>query len=42
MTKVDEIADGIHRIHTPASIPGTPGFSFNQYLIRYDEPLLSA
>jgi flavorubredoxin len=36
---VDEIADGIYRISTP--FPGLPGgFSFNQYLVRDDEPLL--
>lgn len=34
-TRIDEIADGIFRIATPA-----PGFSFNQYLILDDEPLL--
>jgi flavorubredoxin len=38
-TRVDEIADGIYRIHTPVPLlPG--GFSFNQYLITGDEPLL--
>lgn len=38
-TNVDEIADGIYRINTPVStIPG--GFSFNQYLILDDQPLL--
>src|SRR5581483_6408362 len=40
-TTVDEIASGIHRISTPfhdLPIPG--GFSFNQYLIVDDEPLL--
>jgi flavorubredoxin len=38
-TCVDEIADGIFRISTPvANIPG--GFSFNQYLVVDDEPLL--
>jgi flavorubredoxin len=40
-TRVDEIADGVYRIHTPlppSVIPG--GFSFNQYLILDDEPLL--
>lgn len=37
--RVDEIADGIHRISTPvAGVPG--GFSFNQYLVVDDEPLL--
>lgn len=39
-TNVHEIADGIYRIHTPVVIPGGGGFSFNQYLIVDDEPLL--
>jgi len=40
-TTVDEIADGIYRISTPVppgAIPG--GFTFNQFLIGGDEPLL--
>ncbi|HEX9406107.1 MAG TPA: MBL fold metallo-hydrolase [Thermoanaerobaculia bacterium] len=38
-TNVAEIAEGVYRINTPvAEIPG--GFSFNQYLIVDDEPLL--
>ena len=38
-TRVDEIADGIFRISTAsAAIPG--GFTFNQFLIVDDEPLL--
>ena len=40
-TRIDEIADGIFRISTPippAMIPG--GFTFNQYLIKDDAPLL--
>jgi flavorubredoxin len=40
-TRVDEIADGIYRISTPRppqSFPG--GFTFNQFLIDDDEPLL--
>ena len=41
-TNVAEIADGIHRIATP--VPANPslpaGFSFNQYLIVDDAPLL--
>ncbi|MBD0371087.1 MAG: MBL fold metallo-hydrolase [Pyrinomonadaceae bacterium] len=38
-TNVHEIADGIYRINTP--IPDAPGgFSFNQYLIVDDAPLL--
>jgi flavorubredoxin len=40
-TNVHEIADGIYRINTPVALPDGPGaFSFNQYLIRDDEPLL--
>ena len=38
-TNVHEIAEGIYRINTPVAIPGG-GFSFNQYLIVDDEPLL--
>jgi len=41
-TSVAEIADGIYRISTPVppmpSLPG--GFSFNQFLVVDDEPLL--
>ncbi|MEO7092157.1 MAG: MBL fold metallo-hydrolase [Polyangiales bacterium] len=38
-TAVDEIEAGIYRIHTPIKdMPG--GFSFNQYLVLDDEPLL--
>lgn len=38
-TRIDEIADGIYRISTPfTEVPG--GFSFNQYLIADDDPLL--
>jgi len=37
-TNVHEIADGIYRISTPVPVPG--GFSFNQYLVLDDEPLL--
>jgi flavorubredoxin len=38
-TNIFEIADGIYRINTPLSVvPG--GFSFNQYLIVDDEPML--
>jgi flavorubredoxin len=38
-TRIDEIADGLFRIHTPSdAVPG--GFSFNQYLVLDDEPLL--
>ena len=41
MTRIDEISDGIYRISTPVSpavVAG--GFSFNQYLIVDDAPLL--
>jgi flavorubredoxin len=40
-TNIQEIADGIYRINTPVALEGGPGgFSFNQYLILDDEPLL--
>jgi flavorubredoxin len=40
-TNIREIADGIYRINTPIAMPGGPGhFSFNQYLIVDDAPLL--
>ncbi len=40
-TNVHEIAEGIYRINTPVAIPGSQdGFSFNQYLVVDDEPLL--
>jgi flavorubredoxin len=39
-TNVHEIAPGIFRINTPVAIPGSPGFSFNQYLIADDAPLV--
>src|SRR5689334_1406316 len=38
-TNVHEIADGIYRINTPVANVAN-GFSFNQYLIVDDEPLL--
>jgi flavorubredoxin len=37
-TNVSEVVDGVFRINTPVDIAG--GFSFNQYLIVDDEPLL--
>ena len=38
-TRVDEVALGIYRISTPVTIlPG--GFSFNQYLVVDEQPLL--
>jgi flavorubredoxin len=39
-TNVHEIADKIYRINTPVEIPGGPGFSFNQYLIVDEQPVL--
>ena len=39
-TNVHEVAEGIYRINTPITVPGGGGFSFNQYLIVDDEPLL--
>jgi flavorubredoxin len=39
-TNVHEVADGIYRINTPVAIEGSGGFSFNQYLLVDDEPLL--
>jgi flavorubredoxin len=38
-TNIHEITDGIYRINTPIAIPAGQ-FSFNQYLILDDEPLL--
>ena len=39
-TNVHEIADGIYRINTPIVIDGAGAFSFNQYLIADDQPLI--
>src|SRR5262245_10779793 len=41
-TRIDEIADRIYRISTPvAPNPGLPaGFTFNQFLIVDDEPVI--
>jgi flavorubredoxin len=39
-TNVHEVSDGIYRINTPVRIPDAGEFSFNQYLIVDDEPLL--
>lgn len=39
-TNVHEIADGIYRINTPVDLPDGQAFSFNQYLLLDDEPLL--
>jgi flavorubredoxin len=38
-TRIDEINDGIYRINTPVELPNG-AFSFNQYLVLDDEPLL--
>lgn len=39
-TNVYEVADGIYRINTPVQLEGGVGFSFNQYLIVDNDPLL--
>jgi flavorubredoxin len=39
-TNVHEIAAGIYRINTPVALPDGSAFSFNQYLVDDDEPLL--
>ena len=39
-THIDEIADGIYRINTPVDLPDGQAFSFNQYLLVDDQPLL--
>jgi flavorubredoxin len=39
-TKVDEVADGIYRISTFVADIGPTGFTFNQFLINAEEPLL--
>src|SRR4030095_15641404 len=39
-TTIDEIAPDTYRINTPVALPNGGGFSFNQYLIVDDEPLL--
>jgi len=39
-TNVHEVSDRIYRINTPVVFEGGMGFSFNQYLIDDDEPLL--
>ncbi|HEX6276773.1 MAG TPA: MBL fold metallo-hydrolase [Polyangiaceae bacterium] len=40
-TRVDEIAAGIYRISTPVPPEAMPGgFTFNQFLVDADEPLL--
>ena len=39
-TNVYEVAEGIYRINTPVHFPNGNGFSYNQYLIIDDKPLL--
>jgi flavorubredoxin len=39
-TNVHEISAGIYRINTPVTLPTGDKFSFNQYLVADDEPLL--
>ena len=39
-TNVHEVSDGIYRINTPVMFENGNTFSFNQYLIADDEPLL--
>ena len=40
-TRIDEIADGIHRISTPVPPEAVPGgFTFNQFLVAGEKPLL--
>lgn len=39
-TNVHEVSDGIYRINTPVVFENGNSFSFNQYLIEDDEPLL--
>ena len=39
-TRVDEIAPDVYRINTPVNLPDGQPFSFNQYLLLDDEPLL--
>ena len=40
-TRIDEIADGIYRLSTLVPEVAPPaGFTFNQFLIKADQPLL--
>lgn len=39
-TRIDEIADHIHRLSTFVADVGPTGFTFNQFLVDADEPLL--
>ena len=40
VTSIDEVTDGIFRISTPVRFPDGVGFTFNQYLVIDDAPLL--
>jgi len=39
-TNVAEVASGVYRINTPVDLPGGAAFSFNQYLLADEDPLL--
>ncbi len=39
-SSVHEVADGIYRLSTPVTFPNGAGFTFNQYLIAAEQPLL--
>ena len=40
-TRIDEIADGIYRLSTyMAEVAPPAGFTFNQFLVKADQPLL--
>lgn len=39
-TTIAEVAERIYRVNTPFPLPGGQSFSFNQYLVVADEPLL--
>lgn len=39
-TKIDEIADGIYRLSTNIAEVAPGGFTFNQFIVKADEPLL--
>jgi len=39
-TSIDEIGDGVYRICVPMALPNGTGFTFNQYLLVDDAPLL--
>jgi flavorubredoxin len=39
-TNIAEVADGIYRINTPVPLPDGSSFSFNQYLVVDEAPML--